>query len=112
MKELVAYRCKKCGRVMYPRHARCLECKSREMEPVEALGNPRLVTFTENCALPWGIDERSRFLGVVEFENQVKAMGWLRVSRPRIGMKLKATWAPVRVIGGEEVYGLVLEPLR
>jgi uncharacterized OB-fold protein len=112
MKELVAFKCKNCGKIMYPEHARCLNCKGREFEPAEPLGDPKLITFTDNCTLPWGIDERCRFLGIVEFENKVKATGWLKVKQPKIGMKLHATWAPVRVISGEEVCGLVLVPSR
>ena len=110
MKEITAFKCKKCGHIMYPKHARCLHCKGREFETLEPVGDPKLITFTENCTLPWGIDDRCRFLGIVEFENRVKATGWLKVERPEIGMRLRATWAPVRVIGGEEVLGLVLLP--
>jgi uncharacterized OB-fold protein len=110
MKELVAFKCKKCGQIMYPKHARCLNCKGREFEPIEPVGDPKLITFTDNCTLPWGIDERCRFLGIVEFENKVKATGWLKVEQPKIGMKLRATWGPVRVMSGEEVCGLVLLP--
>lgn len=109
MKELVAIRCSKCGHVMYPRHARCLRCRSREFEEIEAQGDARLVTFTENRALPWGIEERCRFLGIVEFANSVRATGWLKVEHPEIGMILRARWAPVRAVGGKDVYGLVLE---
>ena len=112
MKELVAFKCKKCGEIMYPKHARCLNCKGRDFEPIEAKGDAKLITYTDNCTLPWGIDERCRLLGIVEFENKVKAMGWVKAADPKIGMKLKAKWEPVRVIGGEEVYGLTLEPVK
>jgi len=108
MKELVAHRCTKCGLIMYPQHGRCLRCKEREFEPIEAKGDAELITYSDNQTLPWGIDDRQRFLGIVEFENGVKAMGWLKVAAPKLGMKLKARWEPVRVIDGEDVYGLVL----
>ena len=109
MKELVAFKCIKCGRVTYPRRVRCLNCRGREFDPIEAEGLAKLLTFTEAANLPWGIDERCRMLGVVEFENKVKAMGLLKVTHPKLGMKLKPSWEPVRVIGGERVYGLTLE---
>jgi len=109
VKELVAFKCKKCGRITYPRRVRCLNCRGRDFEPIEAGGLAKLLTFTEAANLPWGIDERCRMLGVVEFENKVKAMGLLKVTHPKLGMKLKPSWEPVRVIGGEQVYGLTLE---
>jgi len=110
VKELVAFRCKKCGRLLYPKHARCPNCKGQEFDPVEGEGDPELITFTESHALPWGIEESYRILGIVQFENKVKATGWLKVEQPKIGMKLRATWGPVRLIGGEEAFGLVLLP--
>ena len=110
MKELVAYRCKNCGRIMKPRHSRCLDCSRREFEEVAPAGQAKLLTYSEVCTLPWGIDERCRTLGIVEFENSVRAMGWLKADKPKIGMKLKANWEPVRVIKGEEVYGLTFKP--
>ena len=105
-------RCKNCGYVMYPSHSRCLHCGGREFEGIETAGRGRLVTYTEIFNLPWGIDERSRTVGIVEFENGVKAMGQIKVETPKIGMKLKAEWGPVRVIRGEEVYGLIFHPVK
>jgi hypothetical protein len=112
MKELVAYKCKNCGQVTYPKRFRCLNCSGREFEEISPIGNAKLISYTEVCTLPWGIDERCRTLGLVEFENNVKAMGWLKAEKPKLGMKLTANWEPVRVIKGEEVYGLTLEPAR
>jgi len=109
MNGLAAFKCKKCGRIHHPKHARCLTCRGREFEIIHPEGTARLLTFTDACSLPWGIDERCRTLGVVEFENKLKAMGLLRVAHPKLGMKLKASWEPVRIIGGEEAYGLTLE---
>jgi len=106
-----AYKCKQCGQVMYPHHFRCLNCNGREFDEIPLAGQARLLTYSEVWNLPWGIDERSRILGVVEFENGVKAMGWLKTSQPKLGMRLQAGWEPVRVVGGEEVYGLALEPV-
>jgi uncharacterized OB-fold protein len=112
MNGLVAYQCKKCGHLMNPRHFRCLKCNGREFEEVATAGECELLTYTDVWNLPWGIDERARFIGIVEFKNGLKAMGWVKVTEPKIGMKLKPAWSPVRVIGGEEVYGLTLEPVK
>ncbi len=112
MSELVAYKCKNCAHIMSVRHLRCLNCNGREFEEFTPAGDARLITFTDVWNLPWGIDERARFLGVVEFKNGVKAMGWIKAPEPKIGMKLQANWEPVRVIRGEEVYGLTLKPAK
>ena len=48
----------------------------------------------------------STMLGIVEFDNGVKAMGLIKADNVRIGMKLIAGWEPVRIIGGERAYGL------
>ena len=106
MNTITAYKCNNCGHVMYPQHMRCLNCTGRDFEEITPEGQAKLVTYTIVNELPWGIDERGRVLGVVKFENGVKALGLIAVEKPKIGMKLSAGWQPVRVIGGEKTYGL------
>ena len=111
MKTIKAYKCKQCGYVMYPYHLRCLNCYGREFEQIEPEGKGKLLTYTMVNELPWGIDERGRVLGIVEFENGVKALGLIDVDKVKIGMKLIASMESVRVIGGERVYGLTFRPV-
>ena len=106
MKTITAFKCKQCGYVMYPEHLRCLSCGGQEFDEIQPEGKGKLLTYSVVNELPWGIDERGRVLGVVEFENGVKALGLVKADEVKIGMKLKAGWGPVRVIGGEETYGL------
>ncbi|MBN2146499.1 MAG: hypothetical protein JW726_03885 [Anaerolineales bacterium] len=111
---ILAYRCKKCGKLHYPYHDRCLACKSRDFEPVKPQGNVKLLTFTRIYNLPWGFDQRYLTLGVGEFENGVRAMAQIHVDESyplQIGMTLQPSWGVVRIQNGENVYGLVLEPL-
>ena len=35
---IIAYKCKKCGKLHYPFHDRCLACKNREFEQVKPQG--------------------------------------------------------------------------
>jgi hypothetical protein len=91
---------------MYPGHFRCLNCRGREFEEVESGDKGTLITYSEVFNLPWGIDERSRTIGIVELRGGAKAMGQIKAEKPKIGMKLEAEWEPVRVIQGEQVYGL------
>jgi len=106
MNKITAYKCNNCGQIMYPHHFRCLSCYGRDFEEINPEGKAKLITYTVVNELPWGIDERGRVLGVVKFDNNVKALGVINVDKPKIGMKLIAGWEPVRVIGGQKVYGL------
>jgi len=108
MNTITAYKCNHCGYIMYPNHMRCLNCNERDFEAITPEGKAELVTYTIVNELPWGIDERGRVLGIVKFENGVKALGLILVDDPKIGMKLSAGWQPVRVIGGQKTYGLSL----
>ena len=110
MKTITAYQCKQCQHVMYPQHLRCLRCNGREFEEITPTEEGTLLTYTVVNELPWGIDERGRVLGIVEFDNGIKAMGLIKADDVRVGMKLIAGWESVRVIGGEKTYGLSFQP--
>jgi uncharacterized OB-fold protein len=110
-----AYKCKKCGKVMYPKHERCLECKGRDFEEIAPQGNAKLLAYTQIFNLPWGFDERFLIIAVGQFENGVKAMGQVKADSlegMKTGMKLKASWEPVRTVQGEHVFGLKFEPVK
>jgi scaffold protein (connect acetoacetyl-CoA thiolase and HMG-CoA synthase) len=112
---ITAYKCKKCGKIHYPFHDRCLACKNREFEPLKPEGDARLLTYSAIYNLPLGFDQRFLIIGVAEFENHVKAMGQIKadsVDRLRTGMKVRPSWEPIRVQFGEDVYGLKFEPLE
>ena len=76
-----AFKCKKCGKVMYPEHERCLECKGRDFEEIAPQGSAKLLAYTQIFNLPWGFDERFLIIGVGQFENGVKAMGQVKADR-------------------------------
>ncbi len=110
--DTTAYKCKQCGYVMFPKHERCLNCKGREFDKVEPAGKAKLLTFTVLNELPWGIDERGRVIGIVEFENGVRATGLILADQPKIGMRLQASMQPVRAISGINMYGLTFKPTK
>jgi hypothetical protein len=112
---ITAYQCKKCGRIHYPFHDRCLDCLNREFEEIKPRGKARLLTYTVIYNLPWGFDQRFLIVGVAEFENKVKAMGQIKAESAdglKLGMKLRPSWEPVRVQAGEDVFGLKFEPIN
>jgi len=111
---ITAYKCRKCGKIHYPFHDRCLACKGREFEEIKPEGDVRLLSYTVIFNLPWGFDQRFLVFGIAEFENKVKAMGQIKTDstdKLRVGMKMRANWEPVRVQYGETVYGLKFEPV-
>jgi len=111
---ITAYKCKKCGKLHYPFHDRCLECKGREFEKIKPVGDAKLLTYTAIYNLPWGFDQRYLIIGVAEFDNKIKAMGQIKVDSIdslRVGMKVRPTWEPIRVQFEQDVYGLKFEPL-
>jgi uncharacterized OB-fold protein len=112
MKTITAFKCKNCGWVMYPHHYRCSNCHAREFEEIAPTDKGKLLTYTVIEQLPWGMDERGRVLGIVEFENGIKALGLIESDQPRIGMKLQTGWDVVREIQGEKAYGLTFKPTR
>ena len=110
---ITAYQCKSCGRVHYPFHDRCLNCQKRDFDVVKPKGDPRLLTYTQIFNLPWGFEVRFLVIGVVEFANGIRSMGQIQIDsieKLKLGMPLIASWEPIRMISGEEVFGLVLRP--
>ena len=110
---ITAYKCRKCGKIHYPFHDRCLACKGREFEEIKPEGDVRLLAYTIIFNLPWGFDQRFLVIGVAEFDNHVKAMGQIKadsIDHLKTGMRMKASWEPVRQQYGENVYGLKFEP--
>jgi len=117
MKEIAiqAYKCKKCGKVHYPFHDRCIVCKGRDFEIIKPQGKASLLTYTQIFNLPWGFDQRFLVIGVAEFENGVKAMGQVNANsldELKIGIPVKASWEPIRVQYGENVYGIMYTPSK
>ena len=44
---ITAYKCKKCGKIHYPYHDRCLACKGRDFEKIKPTGDAKLLTYTQ-----------------------------------------------------------------
>ncbi len=106
------FKCLNCGKMHYPRHGRCLQCKHREFDEVPLSKQGTLVTFTQLKAPPTGISTRSLFLGIVDL-GEVRYTGQLAVDNLeslRIGMNLVATWKEVRTIDNRAISGFVWEP--
>jgi len=96
---------------MYPKHERCLSCKKTEFDEV-SLGNEcKLITFTKLYALPRGIEISPLTLGLVEFNNKVRALGQIMSDEPKPHMNLHPVWGKLRTIDEKDVYGFKFEPI-
>ncbi len=104
----IGYKCLTCGKIHYPKHGRCLQCKNRKFEEVKLPSEGSLVTYTILKAPPSGIDKHSLLLGIIDL-GKVRYTGQLEVESNdiQLGMKLKAVWKKVRVIDKKPVSGFV-----
>ncbi len=107
-KKPIGYKCENCGRIHYPRHGRCLNCKHTEFNEVELPAQGKLITFTILKAPPTGIDKVSLMLGIIDL-GEVRYTGQLEIdpNELTIGMALKANWMKVREVDGKAVHGFV-----
>jgi uncharacterized OB-fold protein len=83
-----------------------LNCGQRDFKQIKPTKKGKLLTYTIVNELPWGIDERGRVIGVVEFDNGIRAMGVVKAEKVKLGMKLTTSWEEVRFQNGERIYGL------
>ena len=101
-----AAKCKKCGKLSYPTHFYCPGCGETKFESVPVEGEGTLLTFTRAYALPLDYEQLYLTLGIVQMDQGIRATGQLAIDEPVIGMRVRATIAPVRDVGGRDVYGL------
>jgi uncharacterized OB-fold protein len=113
IEKIVWIKCKKCGKIQYPEHVRCLKCKNREFEEIEASGEAKLLTYTILKAPPKEYrDKPSYALGIVEFSNGIRVLGQI-ISEQNLktGMKLTPKFQKIcENLDGKEISGYVWNP--
>jgi uncharacterized OB-fold protein len=107
--KFVAYKCKACGKVMLPKHTRCLKCKATDFEEVELPQVGTLITYTKLYFPPEGIEMPPLNLGIADFGG-VKVLGQLLTDDPAVGMKFRPVWGKLRKLKGKDVFGFKFEP--
>ena len=113
--KIVWHKCKKCGKLQYPTHIRCLNCKNRGFEEIEVSGEGILLTYTILKAPPKEFrDKESYALGIVEFPDGIKALGQVTTKEDlKIGMKLKAKYQKIcDNLDDKEIKGFIFEPIN
>jgi uncharacterized OB-fold protein len=107
-------KCMKCGLLQHSSHLRCLRCKNKIFENIKPKGTCKLITYTILKAPPAEFREKPSYaLGVVEFENGVKALGQITTQdNLKTGMELKPVYKKLTEnLDGKEVYAYVFEPI-
>ena len=112
--KIIWKKCTNCGLLQHSSHLRCLKCKHEEFDSVTASGSAKLLTYTILKAPPAEFRDKSQYaLGVLEFENGVKALGQITPhDHLKVGMTMKPVYRKIcRNLDGKEVYGYAFEPI-
>ena len=112
-KEILAYKCKKCGELHYPYRMVCKKCKCLEHDNFDAVALPTkgtLATFTELYTLPGDFNVATMGLGIVKLENGLGITGQTKIKNPKIGMKVVGKVEEVRKSDYSSSYGIVFYP--
>ena len=109
-REILAYRCRRCGTLHYPFRMVCKGCKQNDFFEFDTVPLPRhgrLLTFTRVHNLPAQYEVATLGLGLVELDNGVRMMGQLHIDEPELGMEVTGTVEVVRHEPYEDFYGMV-----
>jgi uncharacterized OB-fold protein len=108
---LVAFKCKKCGTIAYPKRLLCSSCKGKEFEEYHLTNDGKIVTFTKLWAIPEGIEQLPLTLAIIEFGGKVRVTGQVLNEEIKIGDRVSPVWGHIRKIRGKEIQGFRFERL-
>jgi hypothetical protein len=113
-RDILGYKCQKCGQLHYPNHTRCKKCGHTEFikdnivyETYPMPKDGKLLTFTHAYALPPDFEMMKLSLGIVELDNGQRILGQLDIDDPQIGMRVKGHVGQVRKLQYETHYGMI-----
>ena len=113
-KNILGYKCRKCGHVQYPYRTRCRKCLHVEWKKFDIIydtvplpKNGKLLTYTHLYALPPDYDRVRLTFGIVELEGGQRITGQLEIDEPRTGMKVKGRVDVVRKDQYNKQYGMI-----
>ena len=93
--KVLATRCKRCGRRMFPPQAACDRCHSEDIEWFEIKSTGRVVAFTHIVVRPASFQAYPVYTpAIAEFEEEgVRVFAWIAPGTPKraikVGMKVK-----------------------
>ena len=101
-------KCNSCEYLQHNSHLRCLRCKHEDFTVLSATGKCILISYTILKATPLEFRDQSSYaLGIVEFENGIKALGQITTQDLKTGIELK----PV-IKKHDNEYRVLFEPLK
>jgi uncharacterized OB-fold protein len=113
-RDILGYKCRKCGHVQYPYRSRCRACRHVEwngldivFDTVPLAKTGKLLTFTHLYALPGDFERINLSLGIVEVEGGNRITGQLKINDPQMGMKVRGKVEIVRRQGYDKYWGMV-----
>lgn len=102
-KNILGYKCRKCGHVQYPYRTRCSKCLHVEWQKADIVYDTvplpkqgKLLTFTHLYALPPDFERVRLTFGIVELEGGQRITGQLNIDEPHTGMKVMGHVGVVR----------------
>ena len=113
---LEAYRCKKCGKVFFPKRLICDNCGNRTFELAKFSDRGTLLSYTVICAGPAGFSTQVPYVvGIIELENKARLTAQVVDTEPekvKTGMKLRMEFRKVNQTGdaGVILYGYKAVP--
>ncbi len=113
-KQILGYRCRKCGHVQYPYRTRCRGCGHVEFvgadivfDTVPLPTTGKLLTYTDLYAVPADYASVKLTLGIVELDGGQRVTGQLRMDQPKMGMRVAGKVEIVREDEYNKHYGFV-----
>lgn len=105
MEKFSCYRCEKCGKKMYLKHAVCPICKGRNFQQTHLEEVGEVLTYTRLFATPEGIEEMPLVLGILRFGDGVTLTGQIVGQDVNMGDKVRPVWGKIRRIQGKDLFG-------
>lgn len=108
-------KCQNCNFLQHSSHLRCLNCKHTQFSLIHPVGAATLISFTVLKAVPMEFREKKSYiLGIVEFENHIRAMGQLSLEDDVvIGMKLKPKYTEIcKNLDGKVIKSYIFEQFK
>jgi uncharacterized OB-fold protein len=107
--QIMASRCKKCGRVYFPPRTDCADDFTSEMEWIPVEGKGKLITYTVVSYGPTGFENDTPYiLALAEFPSGVRIFGRLDKELPQEEIKvgMEVVPSPVELPEGKIAYQL------
>ncbi|MBI4870308.1 MAG: OB-fold domain-containing protein [Candidatus Riflebacteria bacterium] len=111
--EILAYKCKKCGHLMYPLRMVCNKCRKNEPHEFDTVPMPKtgkLLTYTHVYNLPPDFMVAKLGLGIVELDNGLRMTGQIRIPNPTMGMRVMGKVEIVKEAEYDKTYGMIFYP--